>query len=143
KQLNLYTDKNPATLEQWAGLEKNDDFFDEAKKQIIEYFEGTRKVFNLKLSPEGTDFQKKVWKALLDIPYGETRSYQDIAKNIGNPKACRAIGNANNKNPIPLIIPCHRVIGKNGNLVGYGAGIDLKKTFLDIERDTICPALFS
>lgn len=104
-----------------------------AKKQLTEYFEGSRKVFTLPLGPEGTLFQKKVWDALLTIPYGKTCSYSDIAALIDNPKACRAIGGANGKNPIPIIIPCHRVIGKNGTLVGYTGGLHIKKQLLFIE----------
>lgn len=104
-----------------------------AKEQLIEYFQGTRKVFNLPLGPEGTCFQKKVWEALLTIPYGKTCSYSDIAELIGSPKACRAIGGANGKNPIPIIIPCHRVIGKNGTLVGYTGGLHIKKQLLFVE----------
>ena len=85
------------------------------------------------LHPNGTEFQIKVWKALTEIPYGETRSYKDIAISIGNEKACRAVGMANNKNPIPIIIPCHRVIGANKKLVGYAGGLDLKERLLDLE----------
>ena len=95
--------------------------------------DGKRKSFDLPLKPEGTEFQKKVWNALLDIPYGETRSYKDIAVAIGNPKACRAVGMANNRNPISIIIPCHRVIGANGSLVGYGGGLPIKIELLNLE----------
>ncbi len=105
----------------------------EAKKQLDEYFAGKREDFHIALEPNGTEFQQKVWKALENIPYGETCSYAEVAKNIGNPKAYRAVGMANNKNPIPIFIPCHRVIGKNGKLVGYGGGLDIKKYLLDIE----------
>lgn len=108
-----------------------------ASLQIKEYFSGNRKDFSLPLNPIGTPFQKKVWKALLSIPYGETRSYKDIAVLIGNPKASRAIGMANNKNPISLFIPCHRVIGSNGKLVGYGGGLNVKKHLLDLESKNI------
>lgn len=105
-----------------------------AGKQILEYFSGRRKTFELPLAPAGTEFQKKVWQALCNIPYGETASYKDIAKNIGNDKACRAVGMANNKNPIAIIIPCHRVIGSNGKLVGYGGGLEIKKALLELEN---------
>lgn len=108
-------------------------FFEEAIKQFNEYFNGKRKKFDLKINPNGTDFQKKVWMELSDIPYGETRSYKDVARNIGNEKASRAVGMANNKNPIQIIIPCHRVIGLNGNLIGYAGGIEIKKRLLEIE----------
>ena len=104
-----------------------------AYTQIREYLDGQRKVFDLPLHPNGTEFQIKVWKALTEIPYGETRSYKDIAISIGNEKACRAVGMANNKNPIPIIIPCHRVIGANKKWVGNAGGLDLKERLLDLE----------
>lgn len=105
-----------------------------AATQLSEYFAGKRKSFDLPLEALGTEFRKKVWAALTEIPYGETRSYKDIAESIGNPKACRAVGGANNKNPISIIIPCHRVIGAGGSLVGYGGGLDNKTLLLDLER---------
>ena len=105
-----------------------------AAKQLDEYFSGKRKVFDLPLDPQGTEFQRSVWRALKEIPYGETRSYKQIANAIGNPKACRAVGMANNKNPIWIIIPCHRVIGADGSLTGYGGGIKMKQKLLEIER---------
>lgn len=105
-----------------------------AKKQLEEYFEGKRKKFDLALRLNGTSFQNKVWKALLNIPYAKTCSYKDIAKNIGNENASRAVGNANNKNPLPIFIPCHRVIGSNGKLIGYAGGLDIKK-LLELERE--------
>lgn len=105
-----------------------------ANEQLQEYFNGERTEFNLPLVMEGTEFQKLVWKALEEIPYGKTCSYKDIAIKIGNEKASRAIGMANNKNPIPIIIPCHRVIGANGKLVGYGGGLDIKQKLLNIEK---------
>ncbi len=108
----------------------------EVTNQLMEYFEGKRKVFNLPLSPIGTSFQQAVWEALCSIPYGETRSYGEIAKMIGNPKASRAVGMANNRNPISIIIPCHRVIGASGKLVGYGGGINKKIYLLDLEKAT-------
>lgn len=101
--------------------------------QINEYFGGKRTGFDLKLSPEGTDFQKDVWKELLKIPYGETKTYQEIANAIGDPGASRAVGNANNKNPIPIIIPCHRVVGVDGKLTGYAGGIHRKEWLLKHE----------
>ena len=106
----------------------------EAGCQLEEYFLGRRKVFNLPLMLEGTEFRNAVWEALLTIPYGETRSYKEIAQMIGNPNACRAVGQANNKNPISIIVPCHRVIGSDGNLLGYGAGLEIKEYLLDFER---------
>lgn len=107
--------------------------FDPVKKQLDDYFQGNLKIFDLGLSLQGTDFQKKVWHALTQIPYGKTISYGDLAQRIGNPKACRAVGLANGKNPIPIIIPCHRVIGKNGKLTGFGGGIPVKQHLLELE----------
>lgn len=106
---------------------------EDARSQIITYLEGKRTSFDLPLSPKGTPFQEKVWEALLTIPYGQTISYKELALRAGNSKACRAVGMANNKNPIPLIIPCHRVIGANGKLVGYGGGLPIKEKLLTIE----------
>lgn len=106
----------------------------EARKQLDEYFSGTRTLFQLPLCPVGTSFQKAVWKALENIPYGETRSYKEIAEAVGSPKACRAVGMANNKNPISILIPCHRVIGADGKLVGYGGGLHIKVKLLELEK---------
>lgn len=105
----------------------------EAFRQLSEYFSGNRKTFNLPLLLKGTDFQKQVWQALLKIPFGETRSYKQIAEAIGNPKAVRAVGMANNKNPLLIVVPCHRVIGANGKLVGYAVGLDKKEYLLRLE----------
>ncbi len=101
--------------------------------QIRAYFAGELFVFDLPLAPSGTCFQQSVWTALMKIPYGHTASYGDIAKLIGSPRACRAVGGANGKNPIPLIIPCHRIVGANGRLVGYGGGLELKTALLKFE----------
>lgn len=105
-----------------------------AKKQLDEYFEGERKEFKLPLRIEGTDFQKSVWRQLREIPYGDTFSYQEVAEAIGNNKAYRAVGNANNRNSIPVIIPCHRVTASSGKIGGYGAGIWRKKWLLEHEK---------
>lgn len=106
----------------------------EACTQLAEYFEGERKRFELPIAyPCGTQFQHVVWNALRDIPYGETRSYEDVAKAIGNPKAVRAIGQANTRNPILLLVPCHRVINKNGTIGGFGCGVEVKKQLLQLE----------
>jgi methylated-DNA-[protein]-cysteine S-methyltransferase len=105
-----------------------------AAGQLAEYFEGRRQAFDLPLDARGTAFQRAVWSALTDIPYGATRSYKEIAIAVGNEKACRAVGMANNKNPIAVIIPCHRVIGAGGGLTGYGGGLDIKEKLLDLER---------
>jgi len=107
---------------------------DKAAKQLEEYFCGKRKQFDLPLRPNGTDFQQAVWKALQKIPYGETRSYGQIANLIKKPSACRAVGMANSKNPIWIIIPCHRVIGANGALTGYAGGVGMKKRLLELEK---------
>ncbi len=109
----------------------------EAYEQINEYLKGKRKTFDLPIFASGTEFQQKAWNALKDIPYGETRSYKDIALAVGNEKACRAVGMANNRNPISIIIPCHRVIGKNGKLVGYGGGLPIKEYLLKLEKDNL------
>lgn len=105
----------------------------ETQKQLSEYFEGQRKIFDLPLNFEGTEFQQKVWQALLTIPFGETRSYKDIAEQIGNVKAVRAVGAANGKNPISIIAPCHRVVGANGKLVGFAGGLENKDVLLKLE----------
>ena len=107
----------------------------ETKNQLAEYFDGSRKRFDLPLNPKGTVFQQSVWQALLMIPYGETRSYKEIATIVGNPKASRAVGMANNRNPISIIVPCHRVIGSGGKLVGYGGGLPIKEQLLRLEQD--------
>ena len=107
----------------------------EAFRQLEEYFRGERKNFDLPLELHGTDFQRRVWQELLKIPYGETVSYKNIAERVGNPYAARAVGMANNKNPIPIIIPCHRVIGSNGKLVGYAGGLELKQKLLELEKN--------
>ncbi len=106
----------------------------EAHRQLEEYFAGRRRTFDLPLAPRGTAFQQAAWQALLTIPYGQTASYKEMAVKIGNPKACRAIGMANNKNPIGIIIPCHRVIGADGKLVGYAGGLDIKQKLLALEQ---------
>lgn len=106
----------------------------QAYNELKEYFEGNREYFNFRIKLDGTEFQKKVWKALMNIPYGETRSYKDIATQIGNPKASRAVGMANNKNRVPIVIPCHRVIGSNKKLVGYAGGLHIKTYLLELEK---------
>ncbi|WP_349409532.1 methylated-DNA--[protein]-cysteine S-methyltransferase [Pseudalkalibacillus sp. SCS-8] len=104
-------------------------------EQINEYFNRERTHFDIPIALFGSTFQKKVWEGLVKIPYGETYSYKDVATMIGSPKAVRAIGSANNKNPLPIIIPCHRVIGSNGSLVGYGGGLDKKEILLNLEQE--------
>lgn len=105
-----------------------------AISQLEEYFKGKRKNFELPLSLKGTEFQMRVWNELIKIPYGQTCSYGEIAEKIGNPKASRAVGMANNRNPIMIIVPCHRVIGKNGGLTGYACGLDIKRKLLELEQ---------
>lgn len=105
-----------------------------AARQLDEYFCGKRRTFSLPIAPKGTAFQQQVWEALQQIPYGQTRTYQQIAEVIGAPAACRAVGNANNKNPISIVIPCHRVIGANGKLTGYAGGLDAKARLLELEQ---------
>lgn len=106
----------------------------DAFRQLSEYLIGERKEFDLPIRMRGTEFQKRVWRALLDIPYGETRSYKQIAEAIGNPKGVRAVGMANNRNQLLIVIPCHRVIGANGSLVGYGEGLEMKEFLLRLEK---------
>ena len=115
------------------GIEQETALIKEAYRQLSEYLKGERQMFYLPLNPRGTDFQKRVWRALCDIPYGETRSYKQIAEAIGNPKAVRAVGMANNRNPITIVVPCHRVIGADGKLVGYGGGLEMKEFLLRLE----------
>lgn len=129
----LYCWKNPGTGELEFEGEEN-SLLRKACVQIDEYLAGEREEFVLPIRFVGTRFQEEVWCTLLEIPYGETWTYTDVAKMVGRPKACRAVGLANNRNPIPLIIPCHRVIGTNGRLTGYGGGLDVKQTLLDVER---------
>ena len=115
--------------------EKDTELLLQTEKQLKEYFEGKRFDFEIPLNPTGTEFMQSVWKALEQIPYGETRTYKEIADAVGNPKATRAVGMANHKNPIPIIIPCHRVIGSNNKLVGYGLGLDMKQYLLELEKE--------
>ena len=119
------------------GTELETPIIQEAHRQIIEYLKGERKVFYLPIRLRGTDFQQQVWTALLDIPYGETRSYKQIAEAIGNPKGMRAVGMANNRNPLLIVVPCHRVIGANGSMVGYGEGVEMKEFLLRLEGSLI------
>lgn len=111
----------------------DEECFQQALQQLAEYFNGSRQQFDVKIAPKGTVFQESVWQELCKIPFGQTASYGEIAKRIGNPKACRAVGLANAKNPLPIIVPCHRVIGKDGSLTGFGGGLEIKKQLLDLE----------
>lgn len=114
--------------------------FGEAVSQLVAYFAGRLRRFDLRLAPRGTPFQRRVWDALLEIPYGETRAYGELARRLGDPKAARAVGLANGRNPIAIVIPCHRVIGSTGKLTGYGGGIAIKRQLLALERG---PGLFA
>ncbi|MBP3648074.1 MAG: methylated-DNA--[protein]-cysteine S-methyltransferase [Clostridia bacterium] len=115
---------------------KSTELLERAARELDEYFRGERRAFTIPLNPHGTPFQKRCWDALCRIPCGETRTYAQQAAMIGNPKACRAVGMGNHRNPLPIFIPCHRVIGKNGTLTGYAGGLDIKETLLNIERMT-------
>ena len=112
------------------------------RRQLDEYFAAQRREFDLPLDPRGTDFQRRVWKRLLDIPYGETTTYGRLATDLGDAKASRAVGLANGSNPIPIVIPCHRVIGADGSLTGFGGGLTIKQQLLDLERSHRQPRLF-
>jgi methylated-DNA-[protein]-cysteine S-methyltransferase len=111
-------------------MTQDDDAIAEARAQLLAYFRGDRVTFDLRLAPRGTEFQQLVWRALQRIPYGQTRSYAEVAQEIGRAAAVRAVGAANGANPIPIVIPCHRVIGSNGSLTGFGGGIDKKRWLL-------------
>ena len=111
--------------------------FAEAVRQLDAYFAGTLRQFDLPLAPEGTSFQQRVWRALLDIPYGQTVSYAELARRIGQPSAVRAVGAANGQNPLSIVVPCHRVIGSDGRLVGYGGGLPAKSALLALERRVV------
>lgn len=134
-QDDALTDLHFRTSHDWPGEYEEEEtaLHLEIFRQLEEYFSGARKAFDLPLAPSGTDFQLKCWNALLAIPYGQTRSYGDIARAVGSPKGFRAVGMANNRNPIAIIIPCHRVIGSDGKLVGFGGGLDVKAWLLGLE----------
>ncbi|MDR2292528.1 MAG: methylated-DNA--[protein]-cysteine S-methyltransferase [Prevotellaceae bacterium] len=117
------------------GNEKETDVIKQAAAQLEEYFAGKRQSFDFPINLQGSEFQKRVWVALQNIPYGELRTYKQIAEKIGNSKASRAVGMANNKNPLPIVVPCHRVTGSNGKLIGYAYGLDMKAYLIDIEKN--------
>jgi methylated-DNA-[protein]-cysteine S-methyltransferase len=121
---------------------RDDEAFPEAAAQLRDYFAGNLQAFDLPLAPRGTEFQQSVWSALLEIPYGQTTTYSTIANKIGRPAAVRAVGAANGANPIPIIIPCHRVIGANGSLTGFGGGLDVKRQLLALEARVAGQTLF-
>jgi len=120
-------------------VEQNDEVLEKTRKQLDEYLNGNRKEFDIPLLMVGTDFQRRVWDALMRVPYGATSTYGQIAEDTGSPRAVRAVGNANRANPISIIVPCHRVIGSNGELTGYGGGLFLKKWLLRLEQGDTRP----
>jgi len=125
-----------------AHWQKDESAFTHTRLQLTKYFSRELTDFDLSLKPLGTEFQQQVWQALRAIPYGETVSYRAIANSIDRPKAVRAVGNANGRNPIPIVIPCHRVVGKDGSLIGFGGGLPVKSFLLDLEnRDQLTLAL--
>lgn len=125
------------TVEPTVQTGERTELTDRAMEQLREYFSGQRKQFELPYELRGTEFQKKVWAALEAIPYGQTRSYREIAQAVGNPKAVRAVGAANGKNPMWIVVPCHRVIGADGGLTGYAGGVELKRALLELEQRTV------
>lgn len=125
---------NDSVGEEYGATVKDIEIMEESYQQLEDYLRGKRQAFDLPMNPKGTEFQKKVWKALCEIPYGETRSYKDIAVAVGSPKAYRAVGMANHINPIIIAVPCHRVIGNSGRIVGYGQGIDMQIHLLELEK---------
>lgn len=132
-----YTDQAVIRLKCSEQMDEDDihsTLSDIAYFQIIEYLDGKRRQFDFPYELHGTEFQKKAWHALCEIPYGETRTYKEIATAIGNPKACRAVGMANHDNPLWIVVPCHRVVGANGKLTGYAGGLDMKAALLELER---------
>ena len=131
----LYLDNKDRGILQSRYFEYHSDFLHEVYHQLNEYFAGKRKIFDLPVDSKGTAFQKAVWRELQKIPYGETRSYEDIAVAIGNKKAVRAIGQANGRNPIMIVVPCHRVIRKNGDISGFACGVEAKRYLLNLERE--------
>ncbi len=132
--IHMNTDERKRTFEILDEWIEDVDFFADTIKQLESYISGERREFDIVLNPSGTAFQKQVWDKLITIPYGEVRSYKEIAIMIGNEKASRAVGMANGKNPIPIIIPCHRVIGSNGGLTGYAFGLAIKEKLLGLEK---------
>lgn len=132
----LWENDDPARVRLGSTIERPEHpVLAQAKGQLAAYFAGRRSAFDLPLDPRGTDFQKSVWAELLKIPFGETRSYADLAHAIGRPSATRAVGAANGRNPISIVVPCHRVIGSNGALTGFAGGLDAKRTLLALERN--------
>lgn len=139
-RITVYSDENAVSAISTQNPKKSAEqretpVIKETGRQLAEYFSGIRKSFDLPLAPSGTTFQQKVWRALTEIPYGQTRTYKQIAEAIGNPAASRAVGMANNRNPLMIVVPCHRVIGASGKLVGYAGGLGMKETLLALEAE--------
>ena len=132
RHLNFISGKHPMPIQR--NWQRDTAHFKTVKTQLAAYFAGERKTFDVDLFPQGTPFQMKVWSALSEIPYGKVVSYQWLARRIGRPDSVRAVGAANGRNPISIIIPCHRVIGKNGTLTGYGGGLDVKRRLIRLEN---------
>ena len=127
----------PGRLAPDDALAESAPLLDDAARQLQEYFAGDRTAFELALDLEGTRFQRKAWLALAEIPYGETRSYAEQAARLGRPHAVRAVGHANGRNPLPIVLPCHRVIGSDGSLTGFGGGLQVKRALLDLEAGRV------
>lgn len=134
--LRLYSTDEPEEIPEEL-LRERDSFSEMVYREMLEYFSGKRREFEIPLRLIGTDFQCKVWMELAKIPYGETISYGELAKRIGKPKAARAVGMANHQNPLQFLLPCHRVIGRDGSLTGYAGGLELKKSLLEMEKRVI------
>ena len=135
RHIDFETEKNPIAIHNdW---QRKPEFFTSVKTQLEAYFNRELSVFDIPLAPVGTPFQLKVWQALRAVPYGKLVSYKTIAQAIGNPNAVRAVGGANGRNPIPIIVPCHRVIGSDGSLTGFGGGLQTKKRLIDLERPQV------
>ncbi|MBS0578835.1 MAG: methylated-DNA--[protein]-cysteine S-methyltransferase [Proteobacteria bacterium] len=140
---NVYFQSGPRPVQPLPRWRRDAQPFVEVERQLTEYFAGRRRVFTLRLAPTGTDFQLLVWRALQNISFGQTTSYGQIARDLGQRNAARAVGLANGSNPLPIIIPCHRVIGANGSLTGFGGGLDIKRALLRLEGAECVSDLFS
>lgn len=132
RHIEFRDNRHPANHADWHG--GDNEILHAAALQLGEYFAGQRRSFDLPLSPQGTEFQLRVWRELAHIPYGETISYAQLAKRLGNPNGTRAVGAANGRNPLPIVLPCHRVIGSDGSMIGFGGGLPIKDALLRLER---------
>lgn len=135
--LHMETGEGSRTFSIHQEWERNDALFIEARKQIEAYFRGERTEFDIPINPEGTEFQLKAWQALRQIPFGEVRTYKQQAEAVGCPNGARAVGMANSRNPLPIIVPCHRVVGSNGTLTGFAHGVDAKRTLIEFEKGVV------